>query len=63
MNAELERRIESQDAWTFRECLGLAAEFDVKVRMVVALVMAKGKHYTDGEPGGSFSAGSTTETR
>jgi hypothetical protein len=57
LNAELVRRIEAQEAWTFQECLGLAAEFGTKVRLVVALVMMKGKRYSDGDAGGSFAAG------
>jgi len=57
VSPELVRRIEAQDTWTFRECLGLAAEFNTKVRLVVALVMMKGKQYCDGEAGGSFAAG------
>lgn len=57
MSPELVRRVEAQEAWTFRECLGLAAEFNTKVRLVVALVMMKGKRYSDGEAGGSFAAG------
>ena len=63
MNAELERRIDARDAWTFPECLGLAAEFNTKVRLVVALVMMKGKRYSDGDAGGDFAAGATTESR
>jgi len=57
LNPELVRRIEAQEAWTFQQCLGLAAEFNTKVRLVVALVMMKGKRYSDGEAGGSFAAG------
>ncbi|MBT7335782.1 MAG: hypothetical protein HN856_15490 [Gammaproteobacteria bacterium] len=49
MNAELRRRIDQKDRWTFKECLGLAADFDVKVRFVIALVLSEGKTYTDGE--------------
>ncbi|MEZ5561034.1 MAG: hypothetical protein R3E86_21135 [Pseudomonadales bacterium] len=54
MNIELEKRIDAQDAWTFRECLALASEFNTKTRFVVALVMMKGKRYSDG--GASFAA-------
>jgi hypothetical protein len=57
VSPELLRRIEAQEAWTFRECLGLAAEFNTKVRLVVALVMMKGKRYSDGEAGSSFATG------
>lgn len=31
---ELEQRIAAKDAWTFKECLGLAVEFSVKTREV-----------------------------
>jgi hypothetical protein len=62
MNPELERRIDAQDAWTFRECLALAAEFDTKTRLVVALVMMKGKRYSDTDTGGSFAAGADERT-
>jgi len=44
---ELEQRIAAKDAWTFKECLGLAVEFSVKTRMVILLVLAQGKTYTD----------------
>ena len=49
MNGELERRINEKDQWTFRECLGLASEFKTKTRFVVAMVLAQGKDYIDGE--------------
>ncbi len=45
----LEERIDQQDTWTFAECLGLAAEFGIKVRVVVVTVMARGKVYKDGD--------------
>ena len=48
MNLTLEQRIDQKDTWTFRECLGLASEFNVKVRMVVVTVLARGKNYVDG---------------
>ena len=48
---EIERRIAAQDTWTFKECLALAAEFNLKTRHVVALVMARGKNYVDGNLG------------
>lgn len=47
----LEERIDQKDTWTFRECLGLAAEFNVKVRIVVVTVLARGKNYVDGNVG------------
>ena len=47
MALSLEERIDTQDTWTFRECLGLAAELNVKVRVVVATVFARGKNYVD----------------
>ncbi len=46
---ELEERIASQETWTFRECLALAAEFNMKTRMVIALILARGKTYIDQE--------------
>ena len=51
----LEERIDEKDTWTFRECLGLAAELNLKVRLVVATVFARGKNYVDGD----LRAGST----
>jgi len=44
---ELEQRIAAQDTWTFRECLALADEFKMKTRMVIALILARGKNYVD----------------
>jgi hypothetical protein len=49
MQITLEERIDQQATWTFRECLGLAVEFNVKVRMVVVTVLARGKNYVDGD--------------
>ena len=49
MNDELEKRIQEQDDWTFKECLGLAAEFNLKTRAVILTVLANGKNYIDGE--------------
>jgi hypothetical protein len=49
MEFTLEERIDQKDTWTFRECLGLAAEFNVKVRAVVVTVLARGKNYVDGD--------------
>lgn len=43
----LVERIAEQDEWTFDECLGLAAEFNVKVRFVIAMVFSQGKSYLD----------------
>ena len=51
MEPTLEERIDQKDTWTFRECLGLASEFNVKVRMVVVTVLARGKNYVDGNVG------------
>lgn len=51
MKLTLEERIDQKDSWTFRECLGLAAEFNVKVRVVVVTVLARGKDYVDGNLG------------
>ena len=48
MKLTLEERIDQKDTWTFRECLGRAAEVKVKVRMVVVTVVARGKNYVDG---------------
>ncbi len=48
----LEQRIDQQEVWTFRECLGLAAEFNLKVRVVVLTVLARGKQYVDGGAAG-----------
>ena len=44
---ELEQRIAAKESWTFKECLGLAAEFSVKTRMVIIMVLAQGKNYVD----------------
>ena len=49
MDEELEKRIDSQEVWTFRECLGLAVDFGMKTRMVIVLVLMKGKEYVDHE--------------
>ena len=50
MSQTLEERIDAQEQWTFRECLGLAAEFNVKTRMVVVTVLARGKGYSEQAP-------------
>lgn len=47
MNTELERIIDGQEVWTFKECLGLANDFGLKVRFVIATVYARGKRYID----------------
>ncbi len=54
MKLNLENRIDQQETWTFSECLGLASEFDTKVRMVVVTVYSRGKKYVDSDaaPGG-----------
>ena len=44
---DLEKRIASKDIWTFKECVGLAAEFNVKTRMIILLVHELGKTYLD----------------
>jgi len=51
MNEELKKRISEQDTWTFKECLGLAAEFNLKTRYVIVMVLAQGKNYADGNLG------------
>ena len=51
MYEELEKIINQQESWTFKECLGLAAEHGVRTRLVVALVLACGKNYVDGNIG------------
>ena len=49
MKLTLDQRIDQKDTWTFRECVGLASEFNVKVRVVVVNVFARGKNYVDGK--------------
>jgi hypothetical protein len=49
MSEDLDERIQSQDEWTFRECVGLASEFGLKARTVVVMVLGAGKRYVDGE--------------
>ncbi len=46
----LEERIDAQEQWTFRECVGLASEFQVRTRMVVVTVLARGKSYSEKAP-------------
>ena len=48
MNLELEKRIAEKDDWTFPECVGLASEFSMKTRAVIAYVVIQGKNYIDG---------------
>ncbi|MEQ8691863.1 MAG: hypothetical protein RIC89_13645 [Pseudomonadales bacterium] len=55
MKATLEERIDQQERWTFHECLGLATEYNVKVRVVIVTVFARGKEYIDGEAPGHKS--------
>ena len=45
MNPELIKRINAREVWTFQDCLGLGAEFNVKPRFVITLVLAQGKQY------------------
>lgn len=49
MTQTLEERIDAQDRWTFRECVGLASEFGLRTRMVVVTVLARGKDYVEKE--------------
>ena len=49
MENTLEERIDRQETWTFRECLGLASELNLKVRVVVVTVLARGKNYVERE--------------
>ncbi|MEE2785123.1 MAG: hypothetical protein VYE04_17295 [Pseudomonadota bacterium] len=49
INPELVRKINEQEAWTFQEVLGLAADFNMKPRFVIAFILANGKNYIDGE--------------
>ena len=48
MNPELISKINEQEAWTFQEVLGLAADFNLKPRFVIAFILANGKIYIDG---------------
>ena len=43
----LQERIQEQDSWTFSECLGLATDYNMKVRMVIAMVYAAGRSYVE----------------
>jgi hypothetical protein len=49
VNQDLQARIAEQEVWTFKECLGLGALFNVKPRFVIAMVLAQGKDYVDGD--------------
>ena len=49
----LEQRLGEKDVWTFRECVGLAAEFGTKPRVVIVTLMALGKTYLDEDPKGA----------
>lgn len=49
MNPELKTRIEAKETWTFRECVGLASEFNLKPRYVIGFVLSLGKNYVDTE--------------
>ena len=41
--------IDQQDDWTFEEVLGLANQFSLKTRYVIACVHSRGKSYIDGK--------------
>ena len=43
----LQDHIKGQEAWTFSECVGLADDYNMKVRMVIATVYAAGKTYVE----------------
>ena len=47
LTEEIEKRIEAKDVWNFHDCQGLAVEFGVKTRYVIALVFMKGKEYVE----------------
>ena len=47
--ATLQERIAERRVWTFKDCLGLAAEFNMKPRAVVVMVLAQGATYVDGD--------------
>ncbi len=46
--SELERRIQEKEVWTFKDCLGLASDLNMKPRFVIATLLARGKQYVDG---------------
>lgn len=47
MSKTIRERIDEQEVWTFSDCLGLSAEYDTKVRMVIVMVYAQGKTYVE----------------
>lgn len=49
MHPNLIARINEQENWTFQEVLGLAADFNLKPRFVIAFILANGKNYLDGD--------------
>ena len=51
MPESLTERIDAKETWTFAQCLGLASEYNVKVRVVIATVFARGKQYEESESG------------
>ena len=48
-NLSLTERIQQQEVWTFKECLTLSVQYDVKPRFVIAAVLAQGRSYIDGD--------------
>ena len=60
MKPGLEQKIAEKDSWTFSECVGLAAEYGMKTRAVIAYVMLQGKHYIDG-PEATFKTDDSDE--
>ncbi|HCC43878.1 MAG TPA: hypothetical protein DEQ32_05750 [Gammaproteobacteria bacterium] len=48
MKPGLEQRIAEKENWTFSDCVGLATEFGLKTRAVIAFIMLQGKNYIDG---------------
>ena len=51
MNPKLMAEIDRQEDWTFEEVLGLANQFSLKTRYVIACVHSRGKRYIDGKRG------------
>ena len=47
MKPGLEQRIAEKENWTFSDCVGLATEFGLKTRAVIAFIMLQGKNYID----------------
>jgi len=60
MKKTLEQRIDEQEVWTFAECLGLAADYGTKVRMVIVSVYARGKTYVERDLVDNSHSGPTT---